>query len=72
MLFRRADGLRYGSLDAARAADACERAFLGLRGLGFGEKEARRAINRLRVEGDTETLLRRALSLLTERTVRRE
>jgi hypothetical protein len=72
MLFRRADGLRYGSLDAARAADACERAFLGLRDLGFGEKEARRAINHVRVEGDTETLLRRALSLLTERTVRRQ
>jgi hypothetical protein len=71
MLFRRADGLRYGSLDAARAADACERAFLGLRGLGFGEREARRAINHVRVEGDTETLLRRALSLLTERPVRR-
>jgi hypothetical protein len=72
MLFRRADGLRYGSLDDVSAADACERAFLGLRGMGFGEKEARYAINHLRSERDTETLLRRALSLLTERRVRRE
>jgi hypothetical protein len=72
MLFRRVDGLRYGSLDAARAADACERAFLALRGMGFGEKVARHAIDHVRSQGDTETVLRRALSLLTERRVRRE
>jgi hypothetical protein len=44
----------------------------GLRSLGFGEREARRAIERVRSSGDTETLLRRAIALLTERVVRRE
>jgi hypothetical protein len=72
LVFRRSDGERYGALHAPRPADACERAFRGLRGLGFGEREARRAVERTRGSGDTETLLRRALSLLSERIVGRE
>jgi hypothetical protein len=67
LAFRRADGARYGALDSPCVADACERAFRALRGMGFGEREARRALERVRGEGDTKTLLRRALSLLTER-----
>jgi hypothetical protein len=72
LVFRRSDGERYGALDAARSTDTCERALRGLRRLGFGEREARRAIERTRSSGDTETLLRRALSLLTEQSVRRQ
>jgi hypothetical protein len=70
LVFRRSDGLPYGAFDAPRSADACERAFRGLRGMGFGEREARDALDQVRSSGDTETLLRRALSLLTERAVR--
>jgi 5-methylcytosine-specific restriction endonuclease McrA len=66
LVFRRADGAAYGALGAPRRVDAGERAFRGLRGLGFGEREARRAVERVRSAGDTATLLRRALSLLTE------
>jgi hypothetical protein len=68
--FRRSDGARYGALDSPRVADACERAFRGLRGMGFGEREARRAVERTRSASDTETVLRRALALLTQRTMR--
>lgn len=71
-MFERGDGRAYGALDSPRAADACERVFRGLRGLGFGEREARRAIERVRGVGDTATLLRRALSLLTEQACIRE
>jgi hypothetical protein len=69
LVFERGDGRAYGALDSPRAADACERVFRGLRGLGFGEREARRAIERVRGVGDTATLLRRALSLLTEQAM---
>lgn len=65
--FRRSDGGRYGALDSPRSADACERAFRGLRALGFGERESRRAIEQTRCAADTEAVLRRALALLTER-----
>jgi len=67
LVVRRGDGGPYGALNAPRSADACERAFRALRRLGFGERESRSAIERTRSAGDTETILRRALSLLTER-----
>ena len=70
LIFRRSDGGRYGALKAAVSVDACERAFRGLRNMGFGEREVRRAIERAECSDDTETLLRRALSLLTERPAR--
>jgi len=71
LVFRRSDGSDYGALDAPRSADACERAFRGLRSMGFGERETRRAIERARDSGDTETVLRRALSLLAPPVARR-
>jgi hypothetical protein len=70
LVFRRGDGAPYGSLDAPRAADARERAFRGLRGMGFRDREVREAIERVSGSGDTETLLRRALCWLTERAGR--
>jgi hypothetical protein len=66
LTFRRGDGSPYGALDSPLGVEVSERAFRGLRGMGFGEREARRALERVRCSGDTETLLRRALSLLTE------
>jgi len=65
LVFRRSDGGRYGAMDSPRAADACERAFRGLRSMGFGERDARHAVERARSSGHTEAVLRRALSLLT-------
>jgi hypothetical protein len=64
LTFHRGDGGSYGALGAVGALDACERAFRGLRRMGFGERDARRAVERARTAGDTETVLRRALSLL--------
>jgi hypothetical protein len=64
LAFRRGDGACYGALDSVGALDHCERAFRGLRQMGFGERKARRAVERARTAGDTETVLRRALSLL--------
>jgi len=71
LVFRRSDGSDgsdgsdYGALDSAHSAGVCERAFRGLRSLGFGEREARRGIERTRASGELETVLRRALSALT-------
>lgn len=70
LVFRRGDGGSYGALDAPRAADSCERAYRGLRNMGFKEGDARRAVERSRSSGATEAVLRRALSLLTERVTR--
>jgi hypothetical protein len=69
LVFRRSDGVRYGALDSPHAADARERAFRALRGMGFGERETRRALDQVRSFVDTETVLRRALTLLTARAV---
>jgi hypothetical protein len=74
LIFRRSDGSAYGSMSAASEADAFERAFRGLRGLGFREKEARNALRQVlseaaapgrKPEESTERLLRNALALLT-------
>ena len=64
-MFRRGDGAPCGTLDGPRSAEACERAFRALRHMGFGERKARRAVERARNSDDTETVLRRALSRLT-------
>lgn len=66
LVFRRGDGRPYGALGTPRAMDASERAFRGLRGMGFGERETRHAVEQVRPSGDTEAVLRRALALLTE------
>ena len=58
LVFRRSDGSRYRTLGVPRSADACERAFRGLRSLGFGEREARHALERTRSAGTIETVLR--------------
>jgi hypothetical protein len=73
LVFRRSDGAKYGTTGPALVADACERAFLGLRGMGFGERETRRALDRVRERDDTsgkstfgaEAILRQALVMLT-------
>ena len=70
LVFRRADGETYGALTSPNTTDACERTFRALRGLGFTERESRQAIERVRNSSDTETMLRRALSLLTEPQLR--
>jgi hypothetical protein len=38
LVFQRADGSAYGALDAAGAADACQRVFRALRGLGLASE----------------------------------
>jgi hypothetical protein len=71
LVFRHADGRRYGEITAsAPSTSTCEhheRAFQGLHGLGFGEKETRAALDRASREGhaeSTESLLRAALGFL--------
>jgi hypothetical protein len=66
LAFRRGDGAHYGALDSPRTADAAERAFRGLCGMGFTPREARDAIERVEGGDHTETVLRRALRLLTQ------
>ena len=71
-VFRHADGTVYGDVrgGAAPGCDRAERAFRALRGLGFSEKDSRRALDRvMREKGDgielsTEGLIRAALELL--------
>ncbi len=72
LVFRHADGSVYGDVlgDTAAVCDRAERAFRGLRGLGFSEKESRQALDRVirenhdRRELSTEALIRSALDLL--------
>jgi hypothetical protein len=76
LVVRRADGANYGAMTWATHADAHERAFRGLRGMGFGEREARGALARALADSNltdgktTDRLLRGALALLTERVMR--
>jgi hypothetical protein len=71
--FRHADGSPYGAPPVLPAAQAQTQAFRALRGLGFGEREARVALERVMKEsgnaGEMEAVLRRSLELLTERAV---
>ena len=64
LAFHRSDGALYGALHSPRDADACTRAFSALRHLGFGERQSREAIQRAGT-GDTESVVRRALAVLT-------
>jgi hypothetical protein len=70
-VFRHADGKRYGSVVSAETCELRQKVFLGLKGLGFRESDARRAIETA-TSGDgaaaawtAETLLRKTLALLT-------
>jgi 5-methylcytosine-specific restriction endonuclease McrA len=71
--FQHADGTPYGSLPTAPNAEAQTQVFRALRGLGFGEREARRALERVLREsgnaGEMQTVLRQSLAILTERAV---
>ena len=65
--FFHADGAPYGSSPSAAGSDALEKAFLGLRGLGFSERDSRQALDRVRSAsnpGSVEQLLRASLQLL--------
>jgi hypothetical protein len=70
LVFRHADGTRYGARVDAHAAAAHEEAFRALRGLGFREGQVRIALDRLRSAPEfagatTERILRGALGALT-------
>ena len=70
LTFRHADGSPYGAAVAGGAVDVRAKAFQALRGLGFGEGEARRALGQLAHVGgaeSVESLVRCCLLLLTER-----
>jgi Holliday junction resolvasome RuvABC DNA-binding subunit len=70
LVFRHADGSTYGSVVNPRIAASHAGAFRALRSLGFREKEARSALDRIRRRDDltgasTERVLREALSALS-------
>src|SRR6187399_1912508 len=63
--FARADGPRYGGVIAAAAADVRAKAFQALRGLGFREGDAKRALAKIpNTVCSLEQLIRQALSKL--------
>jgi hypothetical protein len=68
-VFRHADGKRYGGAVSPETCELRQKVFLGLKGLGFRESEARRALESV-VAGASgaltaEALLRQALAVLT-------
>jgi hypothetical protein len=66
--FRHADGRSYGSTPSASDSDVAQKAFMGLRGLGFSERDSRRALEEARVRTgvrSVEQVLRAAIELLT-------
>jgi hypothetical protein len=69
LVFQHADGTRYGGGVSATAADVQVQAYRALRGLGFGERDARRALSQVAAESRQRALLgpplRGALALLT-------
>jgi hypothetical protein len=73
--FLHADGTRYGARPAASVVSVQTRAFQALCDLGFGERDARRALTRcleeLEPEASLEVVVRRCLELLTERACAR-
>jgi hypothetical protein len=75
-VFRHADGKRYGSAVSPETCELRQKVFLGLKGLGFRESDARRAIETATSGAGvgepwtTETLLRKTLALLTSRAGR--
>jgi Holliday junction resolvasome RuvABC DNA-binding subunit len=69
-VFRHADGKRYGDAVSPEACELQQKVFRGLRGLGFRETDARKAIEAVVAAGKAEpltaeTLLRQALLVLT-------
>jgi Holliday junction resolvasome RuvABC DNA-binding subunit len=70
-VFQHADGSRYGAVVSPDRCDLRQKVFLGLKGLGFREKDARRAIETVDASAEggelmtAETLLRKALAALT-------
>jgi len=70
LTFRHADGSSYGKPVSPQKQDLQTKLFAGLRGMGFGEREVRRALDRVRTslpgEVDPAVLLRAALAVLTE------
>jgi 5-methylcytosine-specific restriction endonuclease McrA len=73
LVFQHADGTSYGKVVSAAVADVQTQAFRALRGLGFGERDARRALSQVAAESDVgvqlEPVLRRALAVLTRSLV---
>jgi hypothetical protein len=71
--FQHADGTDYGGALSAIVADVQTQAFCALRGLGFGERDARRALSHVAAESgqsaQLEPILRQALALLTRSLV---
>ena len=70
--FAHADGTVYGALPSAPDVSLRDKVFRALRGLGFNERDAKRALERASAEVDRESagvedLLRRALGLATAR-----
>jgi hypothetical protein len=70
LCFRHADGAEYGGVVLAATVDAQARAFRGLRQMGFGEGEVRRALAQVSThvghQASVEVILRSALRLLTD------
>jgi hypothetical protein len=70
-LFRHADGKHYGSAVSPETCELRQKVFLGLKGLGFRESDARRALETVTARAGTsspptaEGLLRQALAVLT-------
>ena len=66
-----ADGTPYGTLPSASSTLVHARALRALRELGFGEREARRALTEtqegLQPDAELDVLLRHCLDLLTAR-----
>ena len=73
LVFRHADGTPYGLLPSPSAASIQTRAFQALRGLGFGEREARQALGHFLDASatDLETVIRRCLDRLSARSLTR-
>jgi hypothetical protein len=72
LVFRQADGQVYGEPVNAGAMDLWTKVFRGLRNLGFGESETRRALKQVRSNAEqaqappsAEQVLREALLVLT-------
>ncbi len=69
LTFRHADGSSYGQLESPKDQELYTKLFKALHGMGFREKEARQALEKVREklasEGDATVLLRAALAELT-------
>jgi hypothetical protein len=70
LVFRHADGTPYGSCAEPRAVGLFLDVFRALRGLGFGESEAKNALERVRTRAPSDTtiqsVLRQALLVLAD------